>query len=145
MKLIKYKGIPHPAKMNRDSWIVVGPPGSGKSHLIQQIGGYSGEVAIDISERKWWSVEPLTHRPREIHFTLPFQGQSETIPVYDERFKGEKELPELDLERIQLPQKKNSLWRPIGRRDSFLISFCHRLPGCSTREGPVCLPRTGAW
>ena len=112
MKLVEYKGVPHPAKMNRDSWIVVGPPGSGKSHLIQKIGGYSGEVAIDISEKKWWGVEPLTHRPREIHFALPFQGQSEPITVYDERFKGERELPELDFERIRLPQKKKFILAP---------------------------------
>ena len=112
MKLKDYKGIPHPAKMNTDSWVVVGPPGSGKTHLIKKIGGYSGEVAIDITEKKWWHVEPLRHRPREIHFVLPFRGRKSSIPVYDESLKGKKKFPELDLGRIRLPQKKKFILAP---------------------------------
>ena len=45
MKLKDRKGIPYPVNMKFRSWIVVGPPGCGKSYLIQRIGGYPGEVA----------------------------------------------------------------------------------------------------
>ena len=112
MKLKDYKGIPLPAKMNIDSWVVAGPPGSGKSHLIKKIGGYPGEVALDITQKKWWGVEPLTHRPREIHFSLPFRGVESSVPVYDEVFKDQQAFPQLDLERIRLPKKKKFILAP---------------------------------
>jgi hypothetical protein len=53
--------------------------------------------------KKWWAVEPLTHRPREIHFALPFKGIAERYPVYDERWLEVKELPRLDVDRIKIP------------------------------------------
>ena len=52
--------------------------------------------------KKWWAVEPLTHRPREIHFALPFKGIAERYPVYDERWLEVKELPRLDVDRIKM-------------------------------------------
>ncbi|MEN8177408.1 MAG: hypothetical protein ABFS39_02180 [Pseudomonadota bacterium] len=112
MKLKEKNGILYPAKMKFDSWIVVGPPGAGKSYLMNKISGYPGEVAIDISQKKWWAVEPLTHRPREIHLVFPFKGFDEGLSVYDDKFKELSELPELDLERILIPQKKKFILAP---------------------------------
>ncbi len=112
MKLQDRKGIPFPAKMKFRSWIVLGPPGSGKTYLIDRIGGWPGEVGIDISMKKWWTVEPLTHRPREIHLALPFKGHDEALSVYDERWKGVSDFPEVDFERIRLPQKKKFILAP---------------------------------
>ena len=43
--------------------LLVGPPGSGKSYLIEKIKGYPGEIGIDISQDKWWAVEAL--KPHE--------------------------------------------------------------------------------
>lgn len=115
MKLQDRNGILFPAKMKFRSWIVAGPPGAGKSYLIAKIGGWPGEVGLDITMKKWWAVEPLTHRPREIHFALPFEGIAERFSVYDEKWLGVKELPKLDVNRIIIPGKKKfilaSNWR----------------------------------
>ena len=102
--------------------MVVGPPGCGKSCLIQQIRGYPGEVGIDISQDKWWTVEPLTHRPRELHFAFPFKGRRNALPVYDECWKGLQEFPELDFQRIRLPQKKKFVLAPDWRA-RFVFDF----------------------
>lgn len=122
MKLKDRNGILLPAKMRVGSWIVVGPPGSGKSYLMEKIGGWPDEICLDISMDKWWQVEPLTHRPREIHVALPFLGVDEALSVYDERWKGMKKLPEVDFDRIRIPQKKKFILAPNWRA-RFVFDF----------------------
>jgi hypothetical protein len=122
VKLKDRKGIPYPAKMKFRSWIVAGAPGCGKSYLIQRIGGYPGEVGIDISQDKWWTVEPLTHRPRELHFAFPFKGHRDALPVYDECWNGLQDFPDLDFERIRLPKKKKFILAPDWRA-RFVFDF----------------------
>jgi len=128
VKITSLNGIHYPAKMKTGSWIVVGPPGSGKSWLIDQIKGYPGEVGIDISEKKWWSVEPLTHRPREVHFAMPFKGYADAVSVYDDQWKGATELPALDTDRIQIPNKKKFILAPNWRA-RFVFDFILPPPG----------------
>ncbi len=86
MKLQERNGIVYPAKMKFRSWIIAGPPGSGKSYLVDKIKGWPGEVCLDITMKHWWTVEPLSHRPREVHFALPFKGFDKRYSVYDERW-----------------------------------------------------------
>ena len=112
MKLKERNGILFPAKMKFRSWIVVGPPGAGKSYLVEKIGGWPGEVGIDISMKKWWTVEPLTHRPREIHLAIPFKGYKDALSVYDDKWKTLEDLPEVDFDRIRIPQKKKFILAP---------------------------------
>ena len=135
MKIAELNGIPYPAKMKIGSWLVVGPPGSGKSRLIETIKGYPGEVGIDISEEKWWSVEPLSHRPREVHFAMPFVGYENTASVYDEQWKTVESYPELDVKRIQIPTKKKFILAPnwLAR---FVFDFILPPPTwlCKSRE-----------
>ena len=115
MKRQIQNGIEFPAKMKYNSWIVVGPPGSGKSHMIETIRGWPGEVCIDITMKHWWSVEPLAHRPREVHFSLPFKGTDERYAVYDEKWIDLKSFPELDVSRIKIPKKKKFILAPNWR------------------------------
>lgn len=122
MKLQDRNGVLYPKKMKRRSWIVAGPPGSGKSYLVNEVGGWPGEVAIDITMKKWWAVEPLTHRPREIHFALPFKGYDGRYSVYDEKWNGVAEFPELDVERIKVPKKKEFILAPDWRA-RFVFDF----------------------
>lgn len=122
MKLKERNGILFPSKMKFSSWIVVGPPCSGKSYLIEKIGGYPNEVAIDISEDKWWTVEPLTHRPREIHLALPFKGFDGGYSVYDDKWKDVETFPELDFGRIKIPHKKKFILAPNWRA-RFVFDF----------------------
>lgn len=122
MKLKNRRGVPLPAKMKCRSWIVVGPPGSGKSHLIDRIHGCPGEICIDISMKKWWTVEPLAHRPREIHLAVPFKGFKEGYSVYDEKWIGVKNFPEVDFDRIRIPYKKKFILAPNWRA-RFVFDF----------------------
>lgn len=135
MKIASINGIYYPAKMKSGSWIVVGPPGSGKTYLIDKIKGYPGEVGIDISEDKWWSVEPLTHRPRELHFAMPFKGHDEAMSVYDDKWQGATEFPELDLDRIKIPSKKKFILAPNWRA-RFVFDFILPPPSwlCGVRQ-----------
>ena len=122
MKLQDRNGILFPAKMKFRSWLVAGPPGSGKSYLIGKIGGWPGEVGLDITMKKWWAVEPLTHRPREIHFALPFKGVAERYSVYDEKWRRVEKLPELDVSRIKIPGNKKFILAPNWRA-RFVFDF----------------------
>ncbi len=128
MKISDLRGIQYPAKMKTGSWIVVGPPGSGKTWLIDKIKGYPGEIGIDISEKKWWSVEPLTHRPREVHFAMPFVGHADAVSVYDDQWKGMSEFPALDTDRILIPHKKKFILAPNWRA-RFVFDFILPPPG----------------
>lgn len=122
MKLQDRRGVLFPAKMKFRSWIVAGPPGSGKSYLIQKIGGWPGEVCLDITMKRWWAVEPLTHRPREVHFALPFKDADQRYPVYDDKWLGAKKLPELDVNQIRIPTKKKFILAPDWRA-RFVFDF----------------------
>lgn len=122
-------GILYPAKMKRRSWIVAGPPGSGKSFLIKRIGGYPGEIGVDVTMKKWWSIQALAERPREIHFALPFQGYKGSTSVYDDKWKEVKKLPELKLEKIRIPHKKKFVLAPDWRA-RFVFDFILPPPLC---------------
>ena len=122
MKLTERDGIPIPKKMKIKSWIVTGPPGCGKSWLVQRVGGWPGEVAVDLTMKKWWKAEPLTHRPREVHFVFPYVGLKERFTVYDDRWSTVDELPELDLARIRVPDEKKFFLSPDWR-ERFVFDF----------------------
>jgi len=122
MKLKERNGILIPAKMKYRSWIVLGPPGAGKSHLIDRIRGWPEEICIDVSQKRWWAVEPLSHRPREIHLSLPFQGSDQGLCVYDDRWREAGEYPEPELERIRIPHKKKFILAPDWRA-RFVFDF----------------------
>ena len=111
-----------PRNMKVGSWIVTGTPGSGKSYLMQQIGAIPGEVCIDIAQKKWWKVPPLTQRPREVHFALPFEGHKNSLPVYDDTWTRAETLPDVDLERIRIPRKKKFIMAPDWRA-RFVFDF----------------------
>lgn len=122
MKLEKYGDIFFPEEKKFRSWIVTGPPGSGKSHLMQSIGGWPDEICIDVTQKRWWAVEPLTHRPREIHFALPFKGVELSRSVYDETWKGLAKFPEVAVDRIRMPKEKKFLLSPDWRA-RFVFDF----------------------
>ncbi|MBF0194196.1 MAG: hypothetical protein HQL71_06535 [Magnetococcales bacterium] len=122
MKLKEKKGILYPGKMKFRSWIVAGTPGCGKSYLIDKIGGWPGEVAIDISMKKWWTVEPLSHRPREVHFSFPYDGMKDRFTVYDDRWSDADKFPKVDWDSIKIPNKKKFILAPNWRA-RFVFDF----------------------
>ncbi len=124
MKYKQINGIYLPNSMNIESWIVTGTPGSGKTYLIERIRGVPGEIGIDISMNKWWKVQPLAERPREIHLSLPFVGYDDAYPVYDDMWSKTKleSLPDVAVDKIRIPQKKKFFFSPDWRA-RFVFDF----------------------
>lgn len=122
MKLKERNGILYPANMKIRSWIICGIPGSGKSHLNNEIGGWPGEVGIDLSADNWWKVGPLAYRPRVVHFALPFIGFDQSHPVYADLWQKMESYPDVEWKRIKIPQKKKFLLASDWRK-AFVFDF----------------------
>ncbi len=104
--LKQLKGIDFPSAIRFRQLLVTGPPGCGKSTLIQKIGGWSEEGYIDLTINKWWTAQSLAIRPREIHLGLPFVGHDATLAVYDEEWIKAGGTLQLDVARILVPPRK---------------------------------------
>lgn len=109
------KGIPFPAEMTFRQLLVTGPPGCGKTVLMEKVGGWPEEGYIDLTFKNWWRAQSLTFRPREVHLGFPFIGHREALTVFDKEWLESAEPPKLELDRIRLPPRKTHLlstdWR----------------------------------
>ena len=77
------KGVPVPHGVRFRQILVTGPPGSGKSSLIEKLGGWPEEGCIDLAMEHWWRNRILAFRPREVHFSIPFKGYRDSRTVFD--------------------------------------------------------------
>jgi len=102
-ELQRIKGVPFPAGMKFRQLLVTGPPGAGKTRLINKVGGWPEEGYIDLLLKNWWRAQSLTYRPREVHLGLPFVGHDEALTVFDKEWLDAPTPPQLDLSRIVLP------------------------------------------
>lgn len=113
--LQEIRGVPFPAGYKYRQFLVTGPPGAGKSTIVQMIRGWPIEGYIDLSEPHWWRMRSLAYRPREVHLGLPFIGRQEALTVFDEAWLEAYDKLELDYKRIQIPPDKRPLsftnWR----------------------------------
>jgi len=109
------KGICFPQEIKLRQLIVTGPPGSGKTTLINRIGGWPEEGYIDLTFKGWWKAQALSLRPREIHLGLPFRGRKEALALFEPAWLSAWDRLEVDFDRIRLPPPKRFLlsvnWR----------------------------------
>ncbi len=101
-ELQNIRGIMLPIGLEFLQLVVTGPPGAGKTHYINQIGGWPNEGYIDLSRKGWWKDQSLIYRPREINLGLPFKGVKEALTVFDKEWLDAKPPLQLDLDRIKI-------------------------------------------
>ncbi len=130
LKLIN--GIAFPGWLEKKKLVITGPPGCGKTTIVNAIGGWPEEGYLDISSKEWWKSPNLVQRPRELHFGLPFVGFEKAVPVYDTDSLDDSSYLEIDFFRIPIPPPRRHMLS-TDFRSRFIFEFI-LLPGEKTLE-----------
>jgi len=116
------RNVPVATSVRFNQIIVTGPPGSGKSTFIRQLGGWPEEGYVDLSMKGWWRAQALAIRPREIHLGLPFVGASRGMALFEDHWLDHWRDLRLDESRMLMPPPKRHLLS-VGWRRRFVFEF----------------------
>lgn len=114
------KGVLVPGAVAFRQIVVTGPPCSGKSSLVEKLGGWPEEGYIDLAQKKWWQSSIFTFRPREIHFGFPFVGFAESHAVFDREWLQSP--ADIEFSRIRLPPGKRGIFS-VDWRNRYAFDF----------------------
>ena len=117
-RLIKNVLVPNTVKFRQI--VVTGPPCSGKSKLVEKLGGWPEEGYIDLATEKWWQNRIFTFRPREVHFGFPFVGFEESHAVFD--LEWLQSPTDIDFSRVHLPPGKRGVFS-VDWRNRYAFDF----------------------
>ncbi len=117
------KGVRFPKGYKFRQFIITGPPGSGKTTLINKIGGWPSEGYIDLTLKNWWRAQALTYRPQEVHLGFPFAGFGDALTVFDKEWLEADPPPPLDADRIVLPPSGKRFFFSKDWRRQFVFEF----------------------
>lgn len=115
-------GVAFPADVKFRQLLITGAPGSGKTTIINKIGGWSEEGYIDLSLNNWWKSRVLAMRPREVHLGLPFCGVHDSLAVFDKQWITNMDQLQLNCEAIAIPPCKRYFFS-IDWRAKYAFEF----------------------
>lgn len=113
----KIYGLGYPKDVGYRQLLFVGPPGSGKSKLVNHVCAWPEKGLLDLSLPNWWKKSRvLVLLPRELQLLLPFYGQAQGVAVSNQVIVENKEDYRVDFSRIFVPPKKKGLFFCNWRR-----------------------------
>lgn len=114
------KDVSVPSSVKFRQIVVTGPPCSGKSTLVEKLGGWPEEGYVDLATAKWWQNRIFTFRPREVHFGFPFVGFEKSHAVFDAEWM--RSPTDINYSRIHLPPGKRGMFS-LDWRSRYAFDF----------------------